>query len=68
MSTLGVTTMALGYTDYEEGYRHGKRDFAVGLRSPTLLRESGNYAKGYRDALRSQENYYRQWIEHEISQ
>lgn len=57
--------MALGYTEFEEGYRHGKRDFCVGLRSWALLRERGEYADGYRAGLKESEDIQRQWLENE---
>ena len=57
--------MALGYTEYEEGFRHGKRDYAVGLRSPALLTEASDYAQGYRAGIVENETIQREWLKRE---
>ena len=58
--------MAL-YPDFEEGYRHGKRDFAAGIRSYQLLRERGDYADGYRYGLKESTTIYDEWLEKETT-
>jgi hypothetical protein len=55
--------MSLGYTPFEEGYRHGKRDFAVGLRSPDILTEASDYANGYRAELEESRLVYQEAID-----
>lgn len=49
-------------SEFEQGYRHGKRDFAAGLRSPTLLDAHGDYADGYREGIEESETIYADWI------
>ena len=55
----------LGYTEFEQGYRHGKRDYAVGLRNDTLLAETNNYSYGYRYGLKESEAIQANWLKAE---
>lgn len=55
----------LGYTEFEEGYRHGKRDYAAGIRHDALLAETSNYAHGYRYGLKESEAIQTEWLKNE---
>ncbi len=54
----------LGYTDYEEGYRHGRRDFAAGLTNAEawLAGQDEQYWSGYRFGFNESQTIYRDWL------
>lgn len=55
--------MTLKFTDYECGYRHGKRDYCTGYRSETILAEDSEYAIGYRFGLEESKMIQAEWLE-----
>jgi len=63
----GVWNMSkLGYTEYEEGLRHGKRDYCTGIRSTHLLvHDMSEYGAGYRAGIVESETMQRQWLRNE---
>ena len=52
---------------FEEGYRHGKRDYCVGIRSQALLSEHSEYADGYRAGLHESETIQAEWLKNECA-
>ena len=58
--------MALGYTDYEEGFRHGKRDYCAGIRSQALLNNPDRYSEGYRAGIKDSEAIQAKWLNVEV--
>jgi hypothetical protein len=50
---------------FENGYRHGKRDYCSGVRSYALRLERSDYADGYRAGLKESETIQAKWLEAE---